>query len=76
MSAAAVSIATIFAIVAIGAAIGPTALALFAIWNARGDHLTPALPAILLGAIIALAGPIIYALSIRARARASEFTGG
>jgi len=62
--------------IAIGAAIGPTALVLFAIWNARGDHLTPALPAILLGAIIALAGPIIYALSSHARARASEFTGG
>ena len=28
----------------IGTAIGPTSLVFFAIWNARGDHLTPALP--------------------------------
>ena len=58
--------------VVIGTAIGPTVLVLFAIWNARGDHLTPALPAILLGAIIALAGPVVYALSGPARARAAQ----
>jgi amino acid transporter len=60
--------------VAIGTAVGPTFLVLFAIWNSRGDHLTPALPAILLGAVIALAGPIIYALSAPARARTARFT--
>ena len=46
--------------VAIGAGVGPTALIVFAIWGARGDHLTPGFPAILLGAIIALAGPVVY----------------
>jgi len=56
--------------VVIGTAVGPTFLVLFAIWNARGDHLTPTVPAILLGAIIALAGPIIYALTAGARNRA------
>ncbi|AXC11049.1 amino acid transporter [Acidisarcina polymorpha] len=61
--------------VAIGAGLGPTALILFAIWNARGDHLTPGLPAILLGAIIAVAGPILYALTSFARPRARQFTG-
>jgi hypothetical protein len=56
--------------VVIGAGVGPTALILFAIWGARGDHLTRGLPAILLGAIIALAGPVIYALTTGVRARA------
>ena len=58
--------------VAIGTAIGPTALVLFAIWNARGDRMTPALPAILLGAAIALAGPIVYALSSFVKSRGIE----
>jgi amino acid transporter len=65
--------------VVIGAAIGPTALVLFAVWNSRGDRLTPALPAILLGAIIALAGPVVYGLTAGARSRATAMrreTGG
>ncbi len=62
--------------VAIGCAVGPTALVLFAIWNARGDKLGESMPAILLGAVIALAGPAIYAVSSRARARASAAAGG
>ncbi len=60
--------------VAIGTALGPTVLVFFAIWNARGDRLSPSLPAILLGAVIALAGPVVYALSIPARARANAPT--
>jgi amino acid transporter len=56
--------------IAIGTALGPTVLVFFAIWNARGDRLSPSIPAILLGAAIALAGPVVYALSIPARARA------
>jgi hypothetical protein len=62
--------------VAIGAGVGPTALILFAIWGARGDHLTPGLPAILLGAIIALAGPVIYFLTTGVRGRAAQFGEG
>jgi amino acid transporter len=62
--------------VVIGAGVGPTALILFAIWGARGDHLTPGLPAILLGAIIALAGPVIYFLTTGVRARAAQFSQG
>jgi amino acid transporter len=61
--------------VAIGAGVGPTALILFAIWGARGDHLTLGLPAILLGAIIALAGPVIYFLTTGVRTRA-QFSQG
>jgi len=56
----------------IGTAIGPTFLVFFAIWNSRADHLTPTLPAILLGAIIALAGPIVYAVTAGARSRATD----
>jgi len=61
--------------VVIGTAIGPTFLVLFAIWNSRGDHLTPGLPAILLGAIIALAGPVVYAATAGARSRATALRG-
>jgi amino acid transporter len=60
--------------IAIGAALGPTVLVFFAIWNARGDRISPSLPAILLGGVIALAGPVVYALSIPARARANAAT--
>jgi len=60
--------------IAIGTALGPAVLVFFAIWNARGDRLSPSLPAILLGAVIALAGPVVYALSIPARARAKALT--
>jgi len=55
----------------IATAIGPTFLVFFAIWNSRGDRLAPALPAILLGAIIALAGPLVYAATAGARSRAA-----
>jgi amino acid transporter len=61
--------------VVIGTAVGPTFLVLFAIWNARGDHLTPRLPALLLGAIIAVAGPVVYALTSSARNRAAALRG-
>ncbi len=57
--------------VVIATAVGPAFLVFFAIWNARGDRLTPRLPAILLGAIIAVAGPIVYALTSGARSRAA-----
>jgi amino acid transporter len=60
--------------VVIGAGVGPTALILFAVWGARGDHLRPGLPAILLGAIITLAGPVIYFLTTGVRARAAQFS--
>ena len=60
--------------VAIGAGVGPTFLILFAIWNARSDHLTPGLPAILLGAIIVLAGPLTYFITSYARPRSPELT--
>ena len=62
--------------VAIGAGVGPTALILFAIWGARGDHLTPGLPAILLGAIIALAGPVIYFADYWRESTRAQFSQG
>ncbi len=62
--------------VAIGMALGPTVLVFFAIWKSRGDHLTPGLPAILLGAIIAIAGPLIYAITTGPRSRAAELSRG
>ncbi len=48
--------------VALGVA--PTLLIVFTIWAARGDRLTPRLPAIALGFAIALAGPLVYPLTL------------
>jgi amino acid transporter len=56
--------------VAIG--IAPTALVFFIIFAARADHLTPRLPAILFGAILAAAGPLFYLCTLRRKRSASS----
>ncbi len=49
---------------AVGIGIAPTLLIFFTIWAARGDRLTPHLPAIALGAVLAAAGPLVYPLTL------------
>ncbi len=61
--------------VVVATAIGPAFLVFFAIWNARADRLAPSLPAILLGAVIALAGPLVYGATARVRTRAAASRG-
>lgn len=45
---------------AVGVGVGPALLVFFTIWAARGDRLTAHVPAIALGAALALAGPLLY----------------
>ena len=51
--------------VAVGAA--PGLLVFFTIWTARGDRLTAHLPGIAVGAVIVLAGALVYPLTLRKR---------
>lgn len=50
-----------------GLGIAPTLLILFTIWAARGDRLAPRLPAIGIGAMIAVAGLLAYPLTLLAQ---------
>jgi amino acid transporter len=59
--------------VAIG--IAPTALVFFTIFAARADRLTPRLPAILFGAILAAAGPLFYLCTLRGKQSANSTSG-
>ena len=52
--------------VAIG--VPPTLLIVFAIWKARHDLVTPHVPAVAAGTLLALAGPVVYAV-LRSRLR-------
>ncbi len=54
------------ATVAIG--VPPTLLIVFAIWKARHDMVTPHVPAVAAGTLLALAGPVVYAV-LRSRVR-------
>ena len=54
------------ATVAIG--VPPTLLIVFAIWKARHDMVTPHVPAVAAGTLLALAGPVVYAV-LRSRLR-------
>jgi len=49
---------------AIGLGVAPTLLVFFTIWAARGDRLTTHMPAVVLGAMIALAGLLLYPLTL------------
>jgi amino acid transporter len=49
---------------AIALGIAPALLIFFTIWAARGDHLAAHVPAIALGAIIAVIGPLLYPLTL------------
>ncbi len=48
-------------VMAVALGVAPTAMILFTIWAARADRLTARIPAIALGAAVALAGPMLYA---------------
>lgn len=52
---------------AVALGVAPAVLIFFTIWAAHGDHLTPHVPAIALGVAIALAGPVVYPLTLLRR---------
>ena len=51
--------------VAVAIGVAPTLLIFFTIFAARADRLTPGLPAVLAGAILAAAGPLFYLCTLR-----------
>ncbi|MHB1935049.1 MAG: APC family permease [Acidobacteriaceae bacterium] len=59
-----------FGAVAIG--IAPTVLIFFTIAAARGDRITPGLPAILFGTVLAAAGPLFYLCALRRKPSPEE----
>ncbi|MGC1783424.1 MAG: APC family permease [Acidobacteriaceae bacterium] len=54
---------------AISLGVAPSLLIFFTIWAARGDRITPHLPAIALGAMIAVAGTLAYPLTLLRKSR-------
>lgn len=49
---------------AVAVGVGPTVLIFYSIWNARGDRFLLQIPAIALGAALAVMGPLIYLVQL------------
>ena len=52
---------------AVSIGVAPTLLIFFTIWAARADRLTPHLPAIALGAALAVVGMLLYPCTLLAK---------